>query len=138
MIIEEIKNIKNSRKEVRQFGIVMAVAFALLGALFLWRHKNYYLYLFIVSAVFFILSIGLPGILKPIQKTWMSIAVLIGWLVTRVILILLFYIVVTPISFLGKLFGKEFLDLKFNRNTDSYWVLREVSKSETKNYENQF
>ena len=138
MIIQEIKNIKSGKKELRQFGRAMGVAFGLLGALFLWRHKGYHPYLLVVSAVFFIFGITLPVILKPIQKVWMSIAILMGFVMTRVILIVLFYLVVTPIGLLAKLFGKDFLDLKFNRNADSYWIARKANGFERSEYERQF
>ncbi|GAG32448.1 unnamed protein product, partial [marine sediment metagenome] len=50
MIIEEIKNIKSGRRELRQFGITVSIVLALLGGLFLWHKKDYYCYFFILSA----------------------------------------------------------------------------------------
>jgi hypothetical protein len=55
-----------------------------------------------------------------------------------VILSVLFYLVVTPIGLLGRLFGKGFLDLKFNRNVDSYWIPKAKVKLEKSDYERQF
>lgn len=138
MITKEIKNIKSGRSELRKFGITVGIVSGLLGGLFLWREKDYYFYFLVLSGAFFLLGIVVPILLKPIHKIWMTLAILMGWFVTRLILTLLFYLVVTPIGLLGRLFGKDFLDLKFDRNTDSYWITREVSKFGTKNYENQF
>jgi len=138
MIIEETKNIKSSKKELRQFGIVMGVAFGLLGILFLWRHKGYYPYLFVVSAVFFIFGIALPVILKPVQKIWMSVAILIGHVVTRVILSILFFLVLTPMGLIARLFGKQFLNLKIDKSQKSYWNYREAKELKQSNYERQF
>ena len=80
-----------------------------------------------------------PSILKPIQKPWMILAILMGWFVTRVILSIFYFLVITPIAFVSKLFGKEFLNLKFNVNDeDSYWVIRKEKEFEREHYENQF
>jgi len=139
VIIEEIKNIKGGRRELRKFGITVGIVSGVLGGLFLWCEKDYYFYFLILSGAFFLLGIVVPILLKPIHKVWMTLAILMGWFVTRVILTFLFYLVVTPIGLLGRLFGKDFLDLKSDRSAvDSYWIPRKVSKFGTKNYENQF
>jgi hypothetical protein len=139
VIIEEIKNIKSGRRELQRFGITMSIVLGLIGGLFLWREKGYYSYFLMLSTAFLLLGLTVPILLKPIHKVWMTLAVLLGWLMTRVILGVLFYLVVTPIGLLLRLLGKDVLDLKSNRNAvDSYWIPRNISKFETKNYENQF
>ena len=135
---EEVKNIKSGKRELRQFGITIGIVLGLLGGLFLLREKNYYSYFFILSIAFLFLGLAAPNLLKPIQKIWMSLAILIGWFVTRAILIILFYLVVTPIGILAKMFGKYFLDIKFDRNAESYWITRELIKIDKKDYESQF
>lgn len=135
---EEIKNIKSTKKELRQFGIVMGVAFGLLGVLLLWRQKDYYSYLFFISTAFFILGIILPAILKPIQKAWMSVAILMGFVMTRVILSILFFLVTTPMAFAARLFGKQFLNLKIDKSQKSYWNYREMEELKQSDYEKQF
>jgi len=138
MIVEEIKNIKSDKKEHRQFGITIGILLSLLGVLFLWRDKDWYTYLFIISVVFIFFGLFIPILLKPIHKAWMTLAVLLGWFGTRVMLIFLFYWVVTPTALLAKLFGKDFLDTKFNRNVNSYWIPIQAIKHDKKNYEKQF
>ena len=138
MIIEEIKNISSGTKDLRKFGIILGIFFGLLGGLFLWREKDYYYYFFILSGAFMVLGLAVPVLLKPIHKIWMILAILMGWLMTRVLLVVLFYLVVTPISILAKLFSKNMLELKCNRNLDSYWIPRKESKFQKENYEKQF
>ena len=137
-MFEEIKNIKSGKKELRQFTIVVGIVLGLLGGLFFLRERNYYHYFFILSFVFLFLGLVAPILLKPIQKIWMSLAILIGWFLTRVILIILFFLVVTPIGILAKIFRKQFLDIKFDRNTDSYWIRRETTSFDKRSYEKQF
>jgi hypothetical protein len=138
MIIEEIKNIKSGRKELRQFGLTMGIVLGLLGGFFLWRGKVYYSSFFIISILFLFLGLVLPVLLKPIQKIWMVLAILMGWFMTRIILIILFYLIVTPVGLLARLFGKDFLNRKFEINRDSYWIPKKTIKFDKRNYENQF
>lgn len=138
MIIEEIKSIRSGKKELRQFGIIIAIACGLLGVLLWWRGKTYYSYSFIIAAAFLFSGLTLPAALKPFQKVWMTISILMGWLMTRVILIILFYGILTPIGLLGRLCGKDFLDIKINKNAPSYWILRDRKEYDKKSYEQQF
>jgi hypothetical protein len=138
MIIEEIKKIRSEKKELRQFGITMGIVLALLAGLLLWRGKDYYFYLLILSIMFFFTGLTLPVILKPLHKIWMTLAILMGWFVTRLIMIILFYLVVTPIGLLTRLCGKDFLDTQFKKNVNSYWIPRKTTKLDKTNYENQF
>ena len=138
MTTKEIKNIKSGKRELRQFGITISIVLGLLGCLFLWREKDWYFYLLVVSTVFLFLGLIRPFLLKPIHEIWMTLAILIGWFMTRLIIIILFYLVVTPIGLLARFFGKDFLDTKFNRNVDSYWVSKKTINFNKRNYENQF
>jgi hypothetical protein len=135
---EEIRNIKSGKRELRQFGIAFGIVLGLLGGLFFLRQKDFYAYFLIFSAAFLISGLVLPALLKPVQRIWMSLAIVIGWFMTRVILTVLFYLVVTPIGILARIFGKRFLDTKFDGNTDSYWIARKSAAVERKSYENQF
>lgn len=138
MLLEEIKNIKSDKKDLRNFGIVIGIALSVLGFLLLWRGKETYSYFFILSAAFLLFGLVLPNLLKPFQKAWMTLAVILGWFMTRLILFILYYFVFTPISLFSRLFGKQFLDLKTDKAQKSYWIKREAGPSNVKNYEKQF
>jgi len=138
MLLEEIKNIKSNKRDLRSFGIAFGVILAILGGLFWWREKGYYPYFLIISLVFFLFGLIFPILLKPVQKVWMTFAVILGWFMTRVILSVLFYIVFTFIGLLARLFRKEFLDLRIDNTKKSYWIARESKPFERKDYERQF
>jgi len=124
-ILAEIKDIKSGRKELRQFGLTIGVVLGLLGGWILYRGKLHATAFLIVGGAFLLLAFILPVALKPLQKIWMTIAVVIGWVMTRVILIVLFYFVVTPIGVIGRLCGKQFLDKTFQPGTEtSHWIKR--------------
>jgi len=138
MIVEEIKNIKSNKSDLRKFGITMAVVLMLLGGLFFWKEKGYYFYFLIFAAAFIISGLALPIVLKPVHKVWMTISIILGWIMTRVILSILFYLVVTPTRGLARLFGKQFLDLKIDKNINSYWISKQEQKLNKADYEKQF
>lgn len=137
-MFEEVRNIKSGKNQLRQFGVTVGIVLGLWAGLFLLRAKDYYLYFLIFSVIILFLGLIAPALLKPIQKVWMSLAIFIGWLVTRLILIILFYFVVTPIGILARIFGKRFLDIKFKRDVDSYWIARAAAKLDKASFENQF
>jgi hypothetical protein len=138
MLIEEIKNIKSDKKELKKFGITIGIVLAILAGFLLWREKDTYKIFMIISAAFILLGLILPTILKPLQKAWMILAVVLGWFMTRVILSILFYLVFTTIGLGGRLLGKKFLDLKMDGSRESYWINREKKPFSKGGYERQF
>ena len=138
MLLQEIKNIKSGKKELKEFGITLSIVFGLFGTLLWWRHKPYFCYLFYASAFFGLFGLPLPTVLKPIQKIWMTIGLLMGFVMTKVILSVLFYLVITPISIICRLLGKDILDLKIDKNKKSYWIKREKSIINKSRYEKQY
>jgi hypothetical protein len=138
MVSETIKNTKSAGAELRRFGITVGIVLGLWGGLFLWRGRDCFSYFFILSAAFLLLGLVVPVVLKPIHKVWMTLAMLLGLLMTRVVLSLLFYLVVTPIGLLARLFGKDFLNLNFNKNADSFWISKGAVKFKRDSCEKQF
>ena len=67
----------------------------------------------------------------------MIFAVILGWIMTRVILSLVFYVIMTPISLITRLLGEDFLALKKN-DSDSYWNHRVSDYETNQDYEKQF
>lgn len=138
MIIEEIKNIRSGKSELRKFGITVGIVFLLLAGLFLWFNNEYYTYFLVFSAILILPGLILPILLKPIHKVWMTLALLMGWLMTRIILSVLFYVVVTSIGLIAKIFGKQFLDLKIDKLKTSYWNYTEEKEIVKTRHEKQF
>jgi len=138
MIIEQIKRIKSGKRELRNFGITMAVALAVIGSILLWRDSQNFKYLFYIAAAFLLLGLAAPIVLKPLQKLWMTLAIAMGWVMTRVILLVLFYLVFTPVGLTARLFGKKFISTSFDPDADSYWITKEKTAPESGNYEKQY
>ena len=107
------------------------------GVLF-WKDKESFKIVFTIGLTLLILGFAIPVALKPIYWVWMIFSTIIGWIMTRVILSLLYYIIFAPIGFISRLFGKQFIELNWNKTDSTYWKYRSKSTFEEENYENQF
>lgn len=138
MLLEEIKNIKSAKRDLRNFGLTVGIALGLLGAVLWWFNKGAYPYFIGGGLLLIVTGLSIPVILKPLQKVWMTFAVVMGWIMARVILTLLFYLVFTVIGLAARMFGKDFLSLKRRGNEASYWNKRESGAYDPKRSEMQF
>ena len=137
-IREDIKQLKTDDRELRKFGIVVGGVFALLGALFLWRHKSYWPYLVWPGVSLFLFGLALPRALKWVYIAWMSMAFVLGFVMAHVILTFFFHLVITPVGLAARAFGQDFLSLKLNREAKSYWIPRATKPKSARDYERQF
>jgi hypothetical protein len=138
MLLEEIKNIKSGKKDLRNFGLTFGVVLGLLGMALWWKGRDTYAISIGLSIAFFFFAFMLPGVLKPLQKAWMTVAVVIGFFMTKVILSILFFLVFTSIGLGMRLFGKKLLDMKIDKSRESYWRYRESKTFNKSTYEKQF
>lgn len=137
-MIEEIKNIKSGKSDIRKFGITIGLFLMILAGFLFWRGKESFEIFLISGLVLLVLGLTIPVVLKPVYWIWMVLAVILGWIMTRVILSLLFYIVITPIGLFSRLFGNKFLDLKWDKSKDTYWNYRNTKQLNSEDYERQF
>ncbi|OGQ42164.1 MAG: hypothetical protein A3I70_05855 [Deltaproteobacteria bacterium RIFCSPLOWO2_02_FULL_44_34] len=76
--------------------------------------------------------------LKQIYRLWIKFGLILSFISTRILLTLLFYLIITPLGLIGKLFDKQFLNLKRSQDQKSYWVLRTMKILDSQTYERQF
>tara|TARA_B100000767_G_scaffold73907_1_gene70631 strand:+ start:223 stop:612 length:390 start_codon:yes stop_codon:yes gene_type:complete len=122
-------NIKISSN--RSFGIVFFVVFLLISIYPIINDQDIRVWSLIVSLIFLILGIINSNILTPLNKVWFKFGILLGSFVSPIVMGVVFFLVVTPISLLMKLFGKDVLNLKRN-NSKSYWIEKTGPKSRMK------
>tara|TARA_B100000886_G_C20347206_1_gene459186 strand:- start:117 stop:530 length:414 start_codon:yes stop_codon:yes gene_type:complete len=137
-MLEEIKLIKTENKDLRSFGITFGIIFLIIAGFLLYMENKSFQLFIVISSIFIIFSFLIPIILKPIYIAWMSFAIILGWFMTRLILSLLFYLIVTPIGLLTRVLGKDFLELKKEASNNSYWNQRDSSFEKNQSYEKQF
>jgi hypothetical protein len=136
-MIEELKNISNSNEDIRSFGITIGVILFIISGFLMYYNKEAYQLIAIIALIFILLGVILPILLKPIYFAWMTFAAILGWVMTRVILSAVFYLIITPIGLITKLLGEDFLALR-KVESDSYWNYRDSSEELNQNYEKQF
>jgi hypothetical protein len=137
MLIKEILKIKSGKKELREFGWLVGGVACAIGGLMLWHQKPLYPWFLGVGAALVALGTLAPFVLKPFQKVWMGFALVMGFIMSRVILFIVFFLVVTPIALVLKLTGKRFLDMSFKDNVGTYWRAHRTIAGRDE-YENQF
>jgi hypothetical protein len=126
-----------SRPTLRRFGLTIGFAFLLLGGLLHFRHHGAGRFLSSLAALLLLLAAVAPGWLRFIYKPWMRFAEIIGAITTGVVLSLLFFLVVTPVGWLQRLFGKRPLEFAFKTGETTYWKPRS-GHPVSEDYEKQF
>ena len=138
MFKEEIKNIKEDKTTLRKFGFTVGTVLLLVGIVLFLIGKSSSVVFGGIGVLLILFGLILPNILKPLNKIWMTLAVILGWFMSRVILFILYYVIITPIGIFLKLIGKDFLQLKIDKSSKSYWETREKKIAEQIDYERQF
>lgn len=108
--------------ELRKFGLVMGVALVASAGLLVWRDRGWGAWLLLPSGGFAAIGLLAPRILDPVERMWMSLAEITGAIATRVILILVFYLVFTPVGVLLRHLSRDSFGTRFLPSSRSYWV----------------
>ena len=109
----------------RSFGLVFAFLFGLIGLYPLLRGVGPRIEFLAIATVFLLLAMALPRILYPLNWCWMRLAFYLAKVMNPLIMGLLYFAVVTPIAVVMRMTGKDFLSLRFDKSTESYWVERD-------------
>ncbi len=137
-MFEEIKKIKETKKDLKKFGYTVGSVLLIISILLKFIGKISFAYFGGFGLLLIAFALMSPGILKPFNKLWMTIALILSWIMTRVILIILFYLALSPVSLLAKLFKKDFLNTGNKNDESSYWIKRDNKKLSASEYERQF
>jgi hypothetical protein len=116
----------------RSFGIVFFIVFLLIALYPLINGGNIRIWSAVISLIFLILGLLNSKILAPLNKLWFKFGIFLGKIISPMILGIIFFLVVTPIGLLMRLFGKDVLNLRYNKNK-SYWIEKNGPKSKMKN-----
>lgn len=124
MLRQEIKNLPVTPPKLRSFGLTMGLLLLVIAAYLFWREKSGAGYLFAAAVVFAGLGGLVPKLLAPVYRAWMTLALLMGFVMTRVILTVLYLGLFTPIGLISRLLGKDLLEQRWNPQAQTYWVKR--------------
>ena len=139
MIQHELQQLTKTPRELRKFGLLVGGVFALLGAWFLFRHKSYWPFLLTPGALLILFGLLAPRLLKGVYVAWMALAFFLGLVVSTLILTLCYFLLITPLAFLGRIVRKDFLSVKLDPAAASYWLRRDgAAAPQPADYERQF
>ncbi len=110
----------------REFGLVMAAFMAVIAIWpYIMAHGAVRYWAGAISVLFLLLALFIPQILNPLNRAWGKLGEILNKLIAPVVMLILFFGVVTPIAMLMRLTGKRPLDLKYKSDATTYWIQKE-------------
>lgn len=123
----------------RRFGLLFVVVCALLAVY--GAHKgwlNLVVSIFVAASVGFALAtLFVPKALRPLNFAWFKLGELMGKIVSPLVLGIIFYLLITPVGLVGRLFGRDELKLKRGQE-QSYWIKRDPPGPSGESFKNQY
>ena len=116
----------------KSFGIVFFVVFLLVSLYPLINNEGIRIWSLVISLIFLVLGILNSNLLSPLNKIWFKFGIFLGKIISPIIMGIIFFLVVTPIGLIMRLFGKDVLNLKYN-DYKTYWIEKTGTKKKIKN-----
>jgi len=113
----------------RSFGIVFFTVFIIIGLWPLLNDNEIRVWSILIGTIFLVLGLMKSNLLTPLNKIWFKFGLVLGSIISPIVMGLVFFMIVTPTSYLMKLLNKDLLNNKFDKKKNSYWV----NKSDEKN-----
>ncbi len=121
----ELQTLDVGRKALRSFGLLVGAVLLGLGGLMLWRRgfapDAGVLAASVVGGLLMLLGLTFPRVLRPLYRVWMALAFVLGFVMTRVLLALVFYLAVTPIGVVMRVLGKDSMHRRPDPSAPTYW-----------------
>jgi len=131
--ILELEKIKNSKKELQQFGMTLGTIIPLLFGIilpWLWGYQ-FPLVPWLIGGLLWSIALTFPLSLQSLYRTWMKIAKIMAFVNSSIILGIIFFVVVTPMGFIMKLVQYDPLKIKKTFNQETYRINSQVKNRET-------
>ena len=114
-----------SKYNNKSFGLLFFIVFFLIGFWPLLDENSPNIIILFFGIIFLILGLINSKILTPLNKSWIKFGELLGTFIAPLVMIVVYFIVLTPLSFLIRILGKDLLKLKFLDKKESHWIERE-------------
>ena len=116
-----------SQSSNKSFGLLFFVVFLIVGLWPLKNGENLNFYFITASIIFLILGLINSKLLSPLNKSWIKLGEILGIIIAPIVMALVYFVVLTPISIIIRIFGKDLLSLKFLKEKETYWIKRKKS-----------
>jgi hypothetical protein len=110
---------------LRSFGLLVGGIFALIGLWPIVRGLQPRIWAIVLGTLLILPGLVAPRALAPAYTVWMGIAYVLGWINSRIIMAVVFFVVFTPVAVFLKLMKKTPIQLGFDKTVNSYRVIRE-------------
>ncbi|MDB6061184.1 MAG: hypothetical protein JWM78_1287 [Verrucomicrobiaceae bacterium] len=126
--LSEGASLKNSsvlnKTELRKFGFVFsAILVVLFSGLLPWLKAHPVpLWPFYLAVPITLLAAAIPAALRPLYIVWMKFGAVMGFINTRIIMGVFFFVILTPVAWILRIAGKDFLSRKLLKSAPSYRV----------------
>lgn len=119
-------NLKPNPRELRWFGLLLWLFFGVAGGLVTWRTGSLVVSgpLWIAGSVIAAIFYLVPPLRLAIYAGWMVLVYPIGWTFSHILFAFIYYLVVTPIGGVLRLFGRQLIDRHFDPDASTYWIDR--------------
>ena len=78
-------------------------------------------YVWIAAGIVLALSRIIPPLFRGIYRVWFGFSIVLGFFVSRLILTMVFWFIITPMALIMRVIGKDPMERKFDPNAGSYW-----------------
>jgi len=113
-----------SKNQNRSFGLLFFVVFLALALWPLTKNEILNLYLLSISLIFLLLGLLNSKLLSPLNKLWIKFGEILGLVIAPIVMAIVYFTILTPVSLVVRLFGKDLLGLKFFKKNKTYWIKR--------------
>ena len=129
-----------TRRELNQFGFIWLGFLAFFGLIAFFKFGNPQVarWLWVAALVVPIVGWLVPAFMRLVFLGMSYLAWPIGFVVSHVVLAVVYYLVLTPIGLLTRLFGYDSMEKRFDSEAESYWIERSAEAADPKRYFRQF
>ena len=113
----------NKDKKNKQFGYLFFFVLFFISIFNFFNSNKINYILICLSLIFLIITIFKPILFDGVSNVWIKFGELLGKIISPIVMAFVYFIVITPIGIIARLFGKDFLQIKFNSKS-TYWINR--------------
>ncbi len=128
----------NNPKELRKFSIGLAVLLLIITAYIFIKYDTLNIILPVTAGIVLLIGMVWPPGIKSVFIIFSYFGIGMNWVVTNVILFLLFFVIFTPMGLVMRLLGKKLLETGFKKTDSTYWINRPEEQQRDGNFEKQF
>jgi large-conductance mechanosensitive channel len=123
----------------RSFGLTFVGFFTLVAAWQAWAGRPVAAGILAGAAALTLLAtLVRPLLLRPLNRAWMKFGALMHAVVNPIVLGAMFFVVIAPTGIVMRLFGRDALRRKLDREAASYWIRRDPPGPAPDSLPNQF